>query len=315
MKSALNLLPLLLLAACGGEPKDALGTLEYDRISLPMPVAERIDQIKVREGEQVEVGAVLMMLDARRAEAQTEAALADAQRQREAADLLQRGSRSEAIAQARAQLVAAEASADEARRYYRRVEPLGRQQLVAAMDVDRAHAAQAAAIAQANVAREALDTLLHGNRPQEIAQGQAAAAAAEAQWQAQRLALEKLTVTAPRAGRIDSLPFKPGDQPAVGAPLAVMLVGDAPYARIYVPESQRPSVKVGDAATVQIEGSDKKWPGKVRMIRSEPAFTPYFALTGSDAARLSYLAEVQLGEEARDLPAGLPVRVGFGAGK
>lgn len=252
-----------------------------------------------------------MTLDARRVEAQTEAARADALRQREAADLLERGARSEAIAQARAQLAAAEASAEEARRYYRRLESLGRQQLVAAMDVDRALAAQASAVAQVNVVRQGLDTLLHGHRPQEIAQGRAAAVAAEAQSRAQQLALDKLTVTAPRAGRIDALPYKAGDQPAVGTSLAVMLVGDAPYARIYVPEPLRPLVKVGDAAIVQIEGRDERWQGKVRMIRSEPAFTPYFALTGNDAARLSYLAEVQLGEDARALPAGLPVRVSF----
>ena len=48
------------------------------------------------------------------------------------------------------------------------------------------------------------------------------------------------------------------------------------------------------------------------MIRSEPSFTPYYALIGEDAARLSYLAEIELGRGANDLPAGLPVRVEFG---
>jgi len=38
-------------------------------------------------------------------------------------------------------------------------------------------------------------------------------------------------------------------------------------------------------------------------------FTPYYALTGADAARLSYIAEVALGKDARKLPAGLPVHV------
>jgi HlyD family secretion protein len=48
------------------------------------------------------------------------------------------------------------------------------------------------------------------------------------------------------------------------------------------------------------------------MIRSEPGYTPYYALVGKDAARLSYLAEIELsGEEAAQLPAGLPVRVEF----
>ena len=93
--------------------------------------------------------------------------------------------------------------------------------------------------------------------------------------------------------------------------LAVMLVGEAPYARVYVPEPIRTQVKVGDSARVYIEGSDTAYPGKVRMIRSEASFTPYYALIGKDAARLSYLAEIALGKDAAQLPAGVPVRVEF----
>lgn len=301
----------LLLAACHAPPPDALGSLEYDRISLPAPAAERIDAIAVREGQSVAAGEVLMTLDASRIQAQTDAAKAQAQGSRDAALLAEHGARSEAVAQARAQLAAVQAQAAEAASRYRRLEPLGRQRLVAAIDVDTARAANLSAAAQVQVAQQALETLLHGNRPEEIAQARAAQSAAEAQAQAQQVTLDKLTVTAPRAGRIDSLPFKPGDQPAVGAPLAVMLVGDAPYARIYVPEQLRPQVNVGDSATIEIEGQSGQWQGTVRMIRSEAAFTPYFALTGDDAARLSYLAEVQLGEDAGELPAGLPVRVHF----
>jgi HlyD family secretion protein len=102
----------------------------------------------------------------------------------------------------------------------------------------------------------------------------------------------------------------------VGAPVAILLAGDAPYARIYVPEPQRAGVHVGDAIRVFVAGRDQPYAGKVRMIRSEPDFTPYYALIGDDAARLSYLAEVALGADAAELPAGLPVRVEFrGAAK
>ena len=45
------------------------------------------------------------------------------------------------------------------------------------------------------------------------------------------------------------------------------------------------------------------------MIRSEPRFTPYFALTGQDAQRLSYLAEISLGKDAANLPVGAPLQV------
>ena len=48
---------VMLLAACSEPAPQALGTLEYDRIALPAPAAERIVDIAVREGERVEAGA------------------------------------------------------------------------------------------------------------------------------------------------------------------------------------------------------------------------------------------------------------------
>jgi HlyD family secretion protein len=301
----------LLLAACGKDAPQALGTLEYDRVTLPAPVAEKIVAIDVREGQQVEAGARLLTLERTRTEAQTEAAKAEAQRQREALGELEAGARSEQIAQARASVAAAQAAARDANAYYARLQPLGTRKLVAAADVDRARAAASSADAQVKLAQAALDELLNGSRREDIAQGEAAVRAAEAQATAQAATLDKLDVRAPRAGRIDSIPYKLGDQAPIGAPLAILLVGDAPYARIYVPETLRANVKVGDRARVFVDGRDAAFEGSVRMIRSESSFTPYYALIGKDAARLSYLAEIALGKDAAQLPAGVPVRVEF----
>ena len=182
---------------------------------------------------------------------------------------------------------------------------------MAAADVDRARAAAGNAQAQVRAAHAALDELEHGTRSEELAQGEAALKAAQAQAIAQAVTLEKLDVVAPRAALVDSLPYRLGDQAPVGAPLVILLVGDAPYARIYVPEQRRADVHVGDALRVHVDGQAKAFPGRVRVIRSEPGFTPYYALTGEDVARLSYLAEVPLEGSASQLPAGLPVRVDF----
>lgn len=302
-----------IVAGCADETPQALGTLEYDRIALPAPAAERIVAIDVSEGERVVAGQTLMQLEATRTQSTTEAAQAEAQRQREALAELEAGPRTELIAQARAQLAAAQAQAREAGAYYARLRPLARQRLVAAADVDRARAAAGNADAQALAARAALAELEHGTRQERIAQGESAARVAAAQVAAQQATLDKLRVVAPRAGRIDSLPYKLGDQAPVGAPLAILLVGDAPHARIYVPEPWRANVKVGDEVRVFVDGRNGALQGTVRMIRSEPSFTPYYALIGKDAARLSYLAEVELsGQQAMQLPAGLPVRVEFG---
>lgn len=301
------------LAGCTRAPAEALGTLEYDRITLPAPAAERIVDIAVREGERVEAGARVLTLEHTRGDAQLAAAQADVARQREALDELRNGARAETVAQARANLSAAQAQARDARAYFDRLRPLGGQQLVSQADVDRARAAMGNADGQVAAAQAALDELRNGARPEQVAQAEAALGAAEAQLAAQSYSTERLDVVAPRAGRVDSLPYRLGDEAPIGAPLAVMLVGDQPYARVHVPEPLRAGIEVGDAATVLVGANgERRYSGRVRMIRAEPAFTPYYALTGKDAARLSYLAEVQL-EDAAALPAGLPLRVQFDA--
>ena len=309
-KRACVLVLVASLAACGQPPPQVLGTLEWDRITLPAPVAERIVRIDVREGEVVAAGAPLLQLELTRSAAQAEAATALARQSRDALAELQAGARSEQVAQARATLASAQAQAAEARASLGRLRPLAARQLVAKSDLDRAVAAAGSADGQVRAAQAVLDELLHGTRPERIAQGEAALAAAQAQATVQAASLGKLDVRAPRAGRVDSLPYRLGDQAPVGAPLAILLVGEAPYARVYVPEPLRAGVKPGQAARVFVDGREGSIAGHVRMVRSEPSFTPYYALSGDDAARLSYLAEVVL-DAPIDLPAGVPVRVEF----
>lgn len=313
MKKRLRAIALttLLCAGCQEDLPQALGTLEYDRITLPAPAAERIVSIDVREGQRVLAGGRVLTLERARSEAEVQSARAQVRRQREVLSELEAGPRSEDIEQARASLAGLQAQARDSRAQANRFAVLGRKRLVAAAEIDRARAAAASADAEVRGAQAALARLQAGTRVEQIAQARAALEAAEAQFSAQDIALDKLELLAPRAGLIDSLPYKLGDQAPVGAPLAVLLVGDAPYARIYVPETLRAGVKVGDRAQVWVGGRAQAYQGRVRAIRSEPSFTPYYALIGDDAARLSYLAEVELDKSAAALPAGLPVRVEF----
>jgi HlyD family secretion protein len=307
---------LVLPAACAEHDPIALGTLEWDRISVPAPAAETIVALQVREGQRVRAGAALLQLEPTRTAAQLQALQAQAQQAGEALQELRNGPRSEDIAQAQATLGAARAQAADASAYYARLQPLGRQRLVAAADVDRARAAAGNAQGAVRVAEQALLALQHGTRVEQVAQGEAALQAAQAQAAAQAVTLRKLDLLAPRDGLVDALPYKLGDQPPVGAPLVVMLVGERPYARVYLPQALRLQVRVGQAAHIQLQGRDGTLSGRVRSIRSDPGFTPYYALSGGDAARLSWLAEIELSADndpARmaNLPAGMPLQVRF----
>lgn len=299
------------LAACAPTPPQALGTLERDRIALPAPAFEPILAIDVFEGAQVAAGDVLVRLDDSRSRAALAAAQADVQGLADALAEARAGARSEEREQANAQVASAVAQERNAKRERDRLDTLLARGLVPRAQADDARAAYDSAAATLRSTRAAAALLQNGTRAERIAQAEAALAAAQAQVERLAVDVERMQVRAPRAGIVDSLPYKVGDQVAIGAPLVNLLVGDAPYARVYVPQPLRASVHVGDSVGVVLEGDPRTWPARVRMLRSTPTFTPYYALHGDDAARLSYLAEVQLDADAAQLPVGMPLHISF----
>jgi HlyD family secretion protein len=300
-------LAALALAGCA-EPGPApfLGTLEWDRVAVTAELAEPVTRWAIAEGDRVEAGTVVLELDARRQDARiAEAESQLAQAEARLAELAH-GARIETIDAARANLERARAARTDAEAEYTRVAELRKRELVAQSVVDQALAARNQRRAETQAAEAQLRELTQGTRPEQIEQAAAAVAAARASLETLKLTRERLTVRAPRAGRVDALPFHPGDQPPVGAELLSMLVGDTPYARVYVPAPRRAELTIGARFEVRVEGVATPFTAKLRSIRSEPSFTPYYALAGDDATRLVYPAELLL-DGGQDLPAGLPV--------
>ena len=305
---------LVAFAGCGlgacAEPGPAplVGTLEWDRVAVTAELAEPVLSWGVAEGDRVEAGAVVLELDARRqdariAEAGSQLAMSEARLSE-----LTHGARIETIDAARANLARARAAQIDAETEYTRIAELRKRELVAASAVDQALAARNQRRAETQAVEAQLRELTQGTRPEQLEQAAAAVAAARASLETLKLTRERLTVRAPRAGRIDALPFRAGDQPPVGAELVSMLVGEAPYARVFVPAPRRAALGVGARFEVRVEGVATPFTATLRSIRSEPSFTPYYALAGDDATRLVYPAELLLDSAgSAELPAGLPL--------
>lgn len=311
MRKSLLVATLVLAALCGctrdSGPPPLLGTLEWDRIAVPAEVSEPITQILVNEGDGVQAGQLLLTLDPRRTQAQLDAAQADVQRLSAALDELRHGARIETIDASRAALARAQTTAANARIARDRAADIRKRGLNSQADLDNANTALRQADADAAAAKANLAELLNGTRPEDLAQGEAALAQAKAQSAQLQLTLDRLSVHAPRAGRVDALPFRLGDRPPAGASVVSLLVGDAPYAQVFVAESQRASMQQGARFSVHVDGVAQPFTATLKRIRSEASFTPYYALSGDDASRLTYRADLFLdGDAARKLPAGVP---------
>ena len=293
-------------------PPIAVGTLERYRIELRAERQEPILRLAVKEGDRVEAGDVVVELDSRRIVAllgQSEAA-----RDLAAARLAEvvRGFRYEEIDQARAQLAEAEAALIQHQPNLDRARRLVADGVEPQSVLDTAEANQTAAEARREATRSSLEKFLNGATIEELDQARAELARSEAEVAKLAIDAERMIVTAPRAGTIEALPFREGDEPAAGSSVAVILTDGAPFARVYVPAEIRPRAVSGLSVSVAVDGFAEPFEGRIRLISAEAAFTPYYALTERDRGHFTYLAEIDLVDDAaQDLPTGLPVEVTF----
>lgn len=300
----------LLLTACNNDKANiALGTLERDRISHTATVNEIITELPIKAGSRVKKGMVLVRLDDTLQKALVSKAQAQVEQAKANLDKAHNGARAEEVASAQAQVAGAKAALVKSRANYVRAKRLIKSNLTSQATLDSALAARDENLAKLNSVQEQLLQLVNGTRIEDLTIAEAILATNIAVLSSEQKKLSDLTITAKRDGILDNLPWNLGERVTTGSPVAIVLAGKAPFARVYIPEPYRIMVKIGDTLTVQVDGLAQSLEGKVRWISTEPAFTPYYALNQAERANLMYLAEIMLPDNAIDLPNGIPAQV------
>lgn len=311
--TTLAMLTALFLAGCGAadNPDLVVGELASDRIELTAETNEPITAIRVTEGAAIAANQVLVEQDARRAAArlaEAEAVLGQVQAR---LDELVRGPRAELINAARANVEGATRELEFRESEMERTREVHARGLISPEALDQAQAALDAAQAGLKLRLAQLEELLAGTTIEEIAQAEHAVKQAGARRDQAQVDLERHTLRAPVAGVADSRLFELGERPNPGQPIMIVLGGDQPYARVYVPERLRVNVAPGTAARVFVDGLETPLDGRVRWVASDAAFTPYYALTERDRGRLTYATKIDLDVGGPRLPDGVPVEVEF----
>lgn len=122
-------------------------------------------------------------------------------------------------------------------------------------------------------------------------------------------ALKDLSLVAARSAVVDTLPWRVGDRVAAGSQLIGLLAIEHPYVRVYLPATWLDRVKAGSQVKILVDGRAQPIAGTVRNIRSQPAYTPFYALNERDRARLMYLTDIDIAPEGEDLPTGMALEV------
>ncbi len=288
---------IIALSGCARDsgPAPLLGTLEWDRIAVPAEVSEPITQILVKEGDNVAADQLLLTLDPRRTQAQARCGAG-----RCAAPQLPRSTN---CATARASKRSTpRAPRLRARRRPRRTRKLARDRaaevrrngLNSQADLDNAERSAApgqcrresgAGESRRIAARHAAGRSGAGRSVTGAGTGNAGAiaghAAAPERARTARGTRRHLAVQARRPARSRCERGQPaGRRRAVCARVRA--------------RTQAREPAPGRAFQRQVDGVAQAFTATAVRIASEASFTPYYALSGDDASRLAWRAELAL---------------------
>jgi HlyD family secretion protein len=324
------------------------GTVEARNIRVGSKVGGRIDKVLVREGDTVAAGQVLMTFDDKELLASLEQSRANAEKaqrgyrpeeiaearaaaQQAKADYEMRknGYRREDIAAAQADVDRAAADETRTRLDFQRYDALARKDLVSKQQRDTSEANWKVAVAQKENAQHKLDELRRGYRPEEIA-------SAEARYLQTKATLEKLQrgnrredvnaaqaafaydearfreheVRAPTAATVEVLDVRPGDLISPNTPVATLLERDQIYVRIYIPETQISSVRVGQKAQVTVDSAGKQvFDGVVEQINQQAEFLPRNVQTREERVHQVFGVKIRIDDSSHRVLAGMAADV------
>jgi len=289
---AILLLPTLLITACdsSSDTDRIAGQLESDRVELSAEFVEPVIERLVREGETVTSGQLLLRQDDARISARIAEAEALHEQGRARLDELVRGPREEQILAQQATVVGAKRALEFLQLENTRAVEVYARQLGSTESRDAAKAALDSAQAVLDQRSARLAELLNGATVEELRQAESVVKQAAAKLALLAVERERHQFIAPVDGIVDSILFEIGERPRVGQAAIILLAGQQPYVRAYIPESIRIHVTPGTKARVFVDGLAAPLDARVRWVSSEAAFTPYFALTEHDRGRLTYFA-------------------------
>ena len=307
-----------------GRPKPLVGsgTVEARNIRVGSKVGGRIVEVRAREGDRVKAGDLLVAFD-------DQELLAALERARANLEKMERGYRTEQVAQAQAALEQAQADATNAERTWKRAQQLADEGVFSRQQRDDAEAAWKMAGARLENARERYAELERGYRTETVAAAEARYRQAEAVrervergFRVEDIAATRADlrdaearyrerqVVAPADAAVEVLDVRPGDLIPPNTPIATLLEAGQLYVRIYIPETVIGRVRVGQRAELRVDSfPGETFTGEVEQINQKAEFLPRNVQTRAERVHQVFGVKVRVTDPSGRLRAGMAADV------
>ncbi|MDW7997833.1 MAG: efflux RND transporter periplasmic adaptor subunit [Thermodesulfovibrio sp.] len=262
------------------------GRIEGREINVSPKIQGRIIKLYKEEGEKVSPGELLCEIDSEQLSARYKATAETAQ------------AYYFAIAQAKANLMKAQASYEKVKKDYERYIGLLKEELVSKSEFDRVKMQYESTLADIEAANKA------------IVQAEASYRASEQRLKEAQADLKETKIYSTTQGVVLSRPIEVGEVVNPGTVLYVLVDLNRLYVKVYVPEPEIGKLKLGMPARVYIDAyPDRYFNGKITKIYEQAEFTPKNVETKEERVKLVFGVEVSVENPEGLLKPGMPADV------
>jgi len=289
------------------------GNVDLRQVALAFKGSERVQEMRVEEGDSVVPGQVLAVLDTTMLSLRIRQAHAQVRVQQEGLNRLRSGSRPQEIAQTVAVSAAAQAELNQARQQLQRlrninVETAG--QAVSQLEIEAGEARFAVAEANLRRAQQGQELSTDGPASEDIARADAMLEAANAELAVLEQQLDDAQLRAPIAAIVRSRLLEPGDMASPQRPAYNLAITQPKWVRAYIGEVDLGRVLPGQSASVSTDSHpDQSLAGTVGYISSVAEFTPKAVQTEDLRTSLVYEIRIRVDDPSNRLRLGMPATV------
>ena len=301
-----------LVTGCGPSRDRPLeGYVEGEYVRVGAPFAGTLQQLPVRRGDEVALGAPLFGLERenelaarRQAEEEMRSALARVAN-------LKTGKRAPEVRTVEEQLRQAMAARELSAANLKRQESLAKSGFISPAALDDARTklkSDDALVAQLKASVAAAN--LPSGRPDELRAAEADAEAARQALAQSDWRLSQRAVAAPQAGRVNDTYYVVGDFVPAGSPVVSILPPGNVKLRFYLPEPMLGRVRAGQSVSFTCDSCGDPMNATISFISDRAEFTPPVLFSKENRAKLVFLVEARPAPEvAARLNPGQPVDV------
>ena len=301
----------ILLTGCGNNNNpnaiEASGNIEATNDIVSSKVNGEIKKILYDEGQFVNEGDTVMLIDHETLQLQLDQAEAGVESAEAQLNLLKNGARKEDITQAEEAVKQAQVNYDLAEKDKVRMENLNQSNSISQNQYDNALAKFELTRAQLKSSKENLIKLKNFARPEEKQQAEANLNKQIAAAKLLKKSINDSYVQSPINGVIVDKFFEKGE--TVTQMSSLFKVSDLRTVDliIYISEEELGKVKLGQEAVVSVDAyPDKNYTGKVIYISPEAEFTPKNIQTKDERTKLVFAVKVRIDNPKYELKPGMP---------